>query len=55
MDGNIIEGVEKYQTTEEKGKKWRKKPCYDKVMKALSLTTEELNEKNWQNYKNTLK
>lgn len=46
MDGgNCIEAVEKYQTTEEKNKKYRKKPVYDKVMKVLGLTKEEFDGK----------
>lgn len=38
-NGNVIETVEKYETGD------KKKPCYDKVMKILGLTEEELKEK----------
>lgn len=41
-DGNVITPVEKYETRSEK---YRKKPCYDKVFKALGLVKEELDEK----------
>ena len=41
-DGNVIAPVEKYETRSEKDKK---KPCYDKVLKALGLVKEELDEK----------
>lgn len=41
--GNEIQGIERYETkkTEKNGKN---KPIYDKVMKILGLTEEELNE-----------
>lgn len=39
IDGNVIAPVEKYETGD------KKKPCYDKVMKILGLTEEELDEK----------
>ena len=38
--GNIIAPVEKYETHGED----KKKPCYDKVFKALGLVKEELDE-----------
>ena len=38
MDGNQIECVEKYETEN------KKKPVFDKVMKILGLTKEELDE-----------
>lgn len=38
MDGNEIQGVEKYETKKED------KPCYDKVMKILGLTKEDLDD-----------
>ena len=40
MDGNEIQGVEKYCTENKK-----KKPIYDKVMKIMGLTDADLNEK----------
>lgn len=40
MDGgNEIQAIEKFET-----KKNEKKPCYDKVMKILGLTEQELDE-----------
>ena len=38
MDGNEIELVEKYETGN------KKKPCYDKVMKIMGLTDNDLEE-----------
>ena len=40
-NGNAIEGIEKYQTRKGTDKK---EPMYDKVMKILGLTAEELKE-----------
>lgn len=40
MDGNVIEPVEKFKTEGEE-----KKPCYDKVMKIMGLTENDLSEK----------
>lgn len=40
--GNEIQGVEKYETH----KKDKKEPVYDKVMKILGLTEEEIKENN---------
>ena len=42
MDGNEIQGVEKYRTHEDNEEKT---PIYDKVMKILGLTEKELNKK----------
>lgn len=42
-DGNTIECIEKYET---KDKKDKNKKIYDKVMKILGLSNEEINEKN---------
>lgn len=39
MDGNVIAPVEKYETED------KKKPCYDKVMKIMGLTENDLSEK----------
>lgn len=40
-NGNCIEAVEKYETTDKKDKN---KKIYDKVMKALGLTEEILDK-----------